>query len=532
MRLLLFILLYSQFSFAQNSTDQLKKKTAFEEGITFKVDDVEATKSPLSESKFQDIAENKFQRPLFTFPDALKTMKLAPSQYNSFLYAIHSAYADHRPLILSPDAIWLTLCQGFGNHLVLHGEEWEDKLLMPNHPNKITIRDDDLNKDRPDLWANLIEGFSEEIESYSTPEALNLVQGNFSTTTPLISTVYQITLMDAMKSYFKYFSDTGCGIPSITLLGTTADWKKIYKDVDKFSAFGLEEWVAEIKPILKEFVEASEGNENTEFWQSIYKNVSFYFNDAISGWVLKFYPYLRTEERLGEVSSEENGVQSIKTYRPNPYLKGKEYLLSTINEWDIPKGYVEMGFDWNILLKNDTLKNEMLLYGGFIGIKQNSKTMAVQPHIAWAICKDSIPNDFEANPLNYSSIRDNNEFEHRATDWGVRYKGFGEISRPIYNPEKNETAEEGRKEFVEALKSSGLFSNTEVLITIMISWKGDAFVSEVEGYSKESTEVIYKYVQDKLNNWSPAKSELENLNTGELAMRPFNFRMVFRFFNE
>ncbi|NRA13782.1 MAG: DUF4419 domain-containing protein, partial [Crocinitomicaceae bacterium] len=158
MRILLLFLLISQFSIAQRHKDHLKKN---KDGYTFKVDDVKTTTIPLYESKFQDIAEEKFERPLFAFPDELEKVILAPSRYNSFMYAIHTAYADHRPLILSPDDVWLTLCQGFGNHLVLHGEELEDKLLLPNHPDKILIVNHDLQEGEPDAWAKLVEGFTE-----------------------------------------------------------------------------------------------------------------------------------------------------------------------------------------------------------------------------------------------------------------------------------------------------------------------------------------------------------------------------------
>ena len=32
--------------------------------------------------------------------------------------AVHCAFAEHRPLVLSPDIIWLTICQGFGHHVL------------------------------------------------------------------------------------------------------------------------------------------------------------------------------------------------------------------------------------------------------------------------------------------------------------------------------------------------------------------------------------------------------------------------------
>ena len=31
--------------------------------------------------------------------------------------AIHLAFSDHRPLVLSPDILWLLIAQGFANHV-------------------------------------------------------------------------------------------------------------------------------------------------------------------------------------------------------------------------------------------------------------------------------------------------------------------------------------------------------------------------------------------------------------------------------
>ncbi|NRA12611.1 MAG: DUF4419 domain-containing protein, partial [Crocinitomicaceae bacterium] len=364
-----------------------------------------------------------------------------------------------------------------------------------------------------------------EMKLYSTPEALDLIQGDFSTTTPLINTVYQITLMDAMKSYYEYIGGSGCGIPSITLTGTTSDWEKIYKDIDGFSEFGLENWVSEVKPILKEFIEASKGNENTEFWQSIYKNVSFYGNSSISGWILKLYPYLRSKIYLDDSGVEEmTGIE--ETYRPNPYINGKEYLLSIADLSIIPKGYVELNFEWDQYLKTgDTIKNDMLMYGGFIGITQDGKSMAVKPHIAWAICRKEIPASFEEPDVIYGSERNRNEFEHKITEWLVRPRGSVDSS-PVYNPDKNNTSLEGIEEFKKELRSSGLMTSDSTKITLMISWHGEAFVSEIEGYSKESVQAIYDFVLDKLKLWYPAQVKGGGSQEDRNALIPTNMRIV------
>ena len=41
-----------------------------------------------------------------------------PAEEHGLLRAVHLAYALHHPLALSPDAIWLSIAQGFAAHLV------------------------------------------------------------------------------------------------------------------------------------------------------------------------------------------------------------------------------------------------------------------------------------------------------------------------------------------------------------------------------------------------------------------------------
>src|SRR5262245_50441118 len=40
-----------------------------------------------------------------------------PTAGNAFLRAVHAAYALHYPLVLTPDAVWLSIAQGFAAHV-------------------------------------------------------------------------------------------------------------------------------------------------------------------------------------------------------------------------------------------------------------------------------------------------------------------------------------------------------------------------------------------------------------------------------
>ena len=54
---------------------------------------------------------------------------LIATQANPFVYAIHRAFADHLPLVLSPDDLWLCIAQTFGLHVHLHAEALRNRLV-------------------------------------------------------------------------------------------------------------------------------------------------------------------------------------------------------------------------------------------------------------------------------------------------------------------------------------------------------------------------------------------------------------------
>src|SRR5687767_8698832 len=43
--------------------------------------------------------------------------------------AVHHAFVDHRPLVLSPDAVWLTITQGIAQHVRIHADALRPRLV-------------------------------------------------------------------------------------------------------------------------------------------------------------------------------------------------------------------------------------------------------------------------------------------------------------------------------------------------------------------------------------------------------------------
>lgn len=492
------------------------------EGITFAVDDVKVAETPLPANDFRIIAQNKLERPIFALPNGVDSTQIIPANMNAFAYTIHTAFDEHRPLILTPDDIWLAICQGFGNHLVANADKLEGKLLAKKRPEEIYVFIEDLAQNNSDGWEELVQGFNDSLAGYIKGPAMQMINQQFTTTTPVISTAYQITMMDAVKSFFKYTGGSGCGIPSITLKGTPEDWQQIYDNIDQFNAYGMEFWTSELKPVLNEFVLASKGEANVEFWQSIYKHEAFYGVSAISGWMLKFFPYLEGERNLKPGTFEGETPHETYFYR-NPFIVGNKHLLSDISTYDLPKGYVNVPFTWKEIRPqhNDVVEHHLMLHAGFFGIQQEG--IHVQPFISWCITNQerAAPEDIRWRSYHESDP----SIAHKEIYW---IPGVQEEVKvlPVFDPSENHSYDEGIKAFKQLLKSNGFDGKGSTTLKLVVAWDGSLIFEQVTGALKTKEVKLREFIALQKSMWKPAESEFKGWSPDhERALYPCNYSL-------
>ncbi|MBO4891429.1 MAG: DUF4419 domain-containing protein [Prevotella sp.] len=290
---------------------------------------------------------------------------------DNFFKCMVQAYADHRPLVLSPDMVWLIISQGFSRYVNAHSEEM--RYLFVSHEDKMELV---VNSNNNILmptgsWELLVNDFSAAIARNTKGELADLMTANFSTTGLTERIASQVSLMDVVKKYFIYTNiAAACGIPSITLKGSPFDWQKVLDKARCLRKYRLEKWSDDLVVILKEFVEASRGKVNQKFWQGIVKKkrVDHLVKDnscdpdpkkmtQLDGWFLKFFP-----NNQGETPEKV--------------------------AWnhDMPQEMVRVNFrqvltDPDTELPIDTIP--MQLWSGFVGIEEDARTHALSPKIGW-----------------------------------------------------------------------------------------------------------------------------------------------------
>ena len=288
-----------------------------------------------------------------------------------FFRSIIRAYASHRPIVLSPDMIWLLISQGFSRYVNAHPELLREQLV--NHTGKMDLvvqTSEDLLTGQPD-WAKLLDDFNAQIKENTKGDLAQTITADFSTTGTTERIASEVTLMETVKSYFEYIiMRLSCGIPSVTLKGTPQDWQKILDKTQQLKPYGLEAWTESLTPILKEFVLAAQGCPNRKFWQSMVKQTRPDQLEGgacnpnkpteIDGWLLKLFP-------------DENG----QTLDHTPHTKSMPVDRARVNF-----KYQQIAPADGSLISETTME----LIAGFVGAEVDTVTRAITPKIGWMVC--------------------------------------------------------------------------------------------------------------------------------------------------
>lgn len=94
--------------------------------------------------------------------------------------SIHRAYADHRPLVLSPDIIWLLIAQGFAQHINANAEELRPKLVRHAGKIDLEVRRDDFQKGSlENPWSEVFDALTAQIRDHVGEATYNLFLPRF-----------------------------------------------------------------------------------------------------------------------------------------------------------------------------------------------------------------------------------------------------------------------------------------------------------------------------------------------------------------
>jgi hypothetical protein len=317
--------------------------------------------------------------------------------FHPFVAAVHRAFKDHRPLCLSPDMIWLLVCQGVANHINANANELRPHLVRHRGQVTLDVRRDDFVKDSPENpWPEVFNEFSAQIRGHVGPSLDRFLPG-FTTTGPVERAAAEVVLLEAMRSYFAYDVLSFCGIPAIVLEGTPEDWRAVAERARSFADLGLGWWIDPLGPVLDQFASASRGDVDRPFWRSLYKWHDESGGPKVTGWALTLFPYLKdgrtgwatmrnpwlTEEsqRIQYEDIEFDDEIDEDVIENSKGAGEPEYEPDGPTIEQFSSGLSKAPFRWHY--RDKTFDMEFL--GGFVGVSQDPETFTLRPEIGWAV---------------------------------------------------------------------------------------------------------------------------------------------------
>lgn len=362
--------------------------------MKFTVDEVEPAREPLPTRPLDEVLGDA----LAIGGDPRRPV-VAHGPAHPLLGAVHLAFAQHRPLVLSPDAVWLTIAQGVAHHVRLHAEALRSRLVRHAGKKVLTVTCDAMPGDAAS-WARIVERFRDQVGEEIGEGRARLIECDFSTTTEVERVASRIALMDVYAPYFDFHLVAICGIPEITLLGTVEDWRAIRARVDVLAELELGWWTSSLVPIADQLVRAATGDADVAFWKRIYNPRDAYGGEQITGWITRLYPYL---EARGQISTR-NPMLALAIDEPRGHDAGSPYHGPGVHSDTIPAGPSKAS-----VIVEDVVRStvrHLSLEGGVVAVIQDDAGR-LAPVCGWVL-RDAQPS--------MNAVVERIRADHQATD--------------------------------------------------------------------------------------------------------------------
>jgi hypothetical protein len=282
------------------------------------------------------------------------------ASHDSFVRGAIDASATHQHLVIQPQDVWLTILKQISSYLRKHKDDKDVSEKWDNLDGNL----DAISGIHP-LMVNLIDGWMgiQFGQRDKTNWLLDWVRPNVGTlarSSLLINATDEDMIAKAlmMASSTKATEDLPAfpcenGIPSITLLGTRADWTTISDKLDPLIRlkFGKEPGLygAMLRPILSRFIETFDKPNDLgvrQFWSDIVtltpKQKLCRTTDLVTGWINAFHYWDGAGSLVNNADPSLNNPSSAS--KPREQMQSDALVLDNITyPWrhrkDLPTSY-------------------------------------------------------------------------------------------------------------------------------------------------------------------------------------------------
>ena len=285
---------FSRFCVALTVVVLLASSASFAD-VVVKDEKIKRSVPKEKENVLDKIKENNNGLLLARFTE--KISNVGEDEVHPFIGMVAKAYAEHYPIEIYPDDIWLLLMDGFKIHININREKLKNKFVLTGADSSLVIEDNSLTlSSPPEKWEQDVLVVYDSLFQKIPAKTRASFDVNFSTTTPVSSFTFKAMLLSISSAYYTFGITSLCGIPEIAIKGTMLDWICLKTRFNELAnILGMEWWASELNPILDKFIAAFAGKADLEFWRGFYKYIKgdegCGWGPKINGWITKFFPY-------------------------------------------------------------------------------------------------------------------------------------------------------------------------------------------------------------------------------------------------
>ena len=270
---------------------------------------------------------------------------------NNFINCFISAYNLHKPILIKPDDIKLQLLTIVSTCINNNAEAFRSFFVNHEGKEELVVHNSHYSSEFfTDAFAKLMT------DKINNPEFAKYYTDTFSTTTRLIQTVNNMTLMNTLKEYFSFTMVLECGIPSVILSGTIEDWNKLKETYNYFKSIllntELANWFKHFDIVMDLFIDMRNLKESgivegTYYMKSLFKRVISYVpegsgNDKIlGGWIRLFVPYTQKNK---VIKGLENKIPCLDLKLDAPSEENYDFWIwqDKMKQFYIAGGWTDM----------------------------------------------------------------------------------------------------------------------------------------------------------------------------------------------
>ncbi len=201
-----------------------------------------------------------------------------------YLGCLAKAYQKHYSVVLSPDYIWFMVLNELAVAIAKNPKEYENLFTTtPGEKQMILVSTFDPTSINPALVIDALKN--------RVPTDVDTFIPKFSTLTPLGELAFNIAFCDVVSPYYSYGTFM-CGIPSVRIEGTPADWtllrNTLYKVSNLFQG-SLNEYLVRCDEWVEKIISNFESN-NADFFRKMVRleRCGSGSQFDMDGWILEF----------------------------------------------------------------------------------------------------------------------------------------------------------------------------------------------------------------------------------------------------